>query len=63
MGFTPSLSGLFLRHARSQGLQLGCPKAAVCTVLNADLIKLADLPGMEVATLLTQHLERTCLDR
>lgn len=45
------------------GLQLGCPKAAIFTVLNAYLIKLTDLPGMEVATLLTQHLEHTCLDR
>ena len=37
--------------------------AAICAVLNADLIELAGLPGMEVATLLMQHLEHTCLDR
>lgn len=63
MGFTLSPSGVSLGHARSQGLKLGCPKAAICTVLNADLIKLTDFPGMEVATLLMQHLEHTCLDR
>ena len=61
MGFTLSPSGVSLGHARSQGLRLGCPKAAICTVLNADLIKLTDLPG--VVTLLMQHLEHTCLDR
>ena len=30
--------------------------AAICAVLNADLIELAGLPGMEVATLLMQLL-------
>ena len=63
MGSVPPPSGVSLGYARSQGLKLGCPMAAICTVLNADLIKLTDLPGMEVVTLLMQHLEHTCLDR
>ena len=37
--------------------------AAICAVLNADMIELPGLPGMEVVTLLMQHLEHTCLDR
>ena len=66
MGSVLSPSGVSLGYAKSQGPRLGCsscPMAAICAVLNADMIELPGLPGMEVVTLLMQHLEHTCLDR
>ena len=59
MGSVLSPSGVSLGYAKSQGPRFGCsscPMAAICAVLNADLIELAGLPGMEVATLLMQLL-------
>ena len=52
-------SRVSLEYAKSQGPRLGCsscPMAAICAVLNADLIELAGLPGMEMVTLLMQLL-------
>ena len=52
----------FLGHARSHGPQLGyssCLLAGICAVPAAEVIEIIGFPGVEVPTLLIQHLS-TC---